>query len=78
MKPQRTTRTWQDAPLSFVNLPTCPKCSSVRYTIVRSINQGDGSRLQRRVCLSCSGRYQLVWEPPEPLPDSGRNETPFV
>lgn len=63
---------WQDAPITFIQMPACPACRSVEYTTIRSIGQGDGSRLQRRVCLGCAERYQIVWEPP--LPDSGSDE----
>ncbi len=46
----------------FLQLPRCVACASVRLKIYKTIQQGDGSRLQYAKCLACQQRLRLVWE----------------
>jgi hypothetical protein len=56
--------TWADAPTILIPIATCPACGSVDRILVRSIDQGDGSRLQLAVCRRCSSRYRILLEIP--------------
>lgn len=59
---------WSKAP--FVELwlppppppPSCPFCQSTSHAIVKTIDNGDGSRMRRCVCNRCSERFIIVVE----------------
>lgn len=55
-------RTEENQPYVFTVRPRCPKCGSLRHSARDSHDQGDGSRLQYKVCLCCGGRFKLVLE----------------
>ena len=68
-------RRWADAPLQFVERPSCPHCGSCQTPdIVRSGRESDGSTWRRCVCRECSCRFVRVLEISEALPDSGKLE----
>jgi DNA-directed RNA polymerase subunit RPC12/RpoP len=65
---------WQSTPLAFIQAPppiTCPHCGATRPITVRSVDQGDGSRLRLQLCRRCSGRFRVVVEP---FPPDGKFE----
>jgi hypothetical protein len=70
--------TWTDAPLVFVPLPACPKCHATRPITIRSEQGGDGSTSRKSVCRRCGGRFVIVCEPPEPLPEFGKHDMPIA
>jgi hypothetical protein len=48
-------------------LPTCQHCGGARLRVYKSIDQGDGSRLQFVKCNDpkCGGRSKVIWELPD-------------
>ena len=52
------------APLryEFVRFPRCPNCEDIYHKMLRSIDQGDGTRKQRRECKGCGWRFDCIWE----------------
>lgn len=56
---------WDAAPTVVVYRPLCPVCGASERVLVRSVDQGDGSRLQLAVCRRCSGRFRILVEVPE-------------
>lgn len=68
---------WQSTPISFIPAVACPKCQAMRPLTMRSIDQGDLSRLKLHVCRKCSTRFRTVIEPPgESFPDFGKLDMP--
>lgn len=59
---------WSDAPLVFVQKPTCPLCGSVDYQRIRTEDNGDGSTTKKVKCRSCDARFKIVYEL---LPETG-------
>lgn len=60
---------WDDKPIVFATLVTCPTCGSTkRYTSRSVTDPDDGSIARRSRCLACGQQYTLVLE----LPDSGK------
>jgi transcriptional regulator NrdR family protein len=60
--------TWQDKPIVFVTLPTCPTCGSASRKTTRSVRDPDGSVARRSRCRECGQQYTIVLE----LPDIGK------
>ena len=57
---------WEDAPLVFVQRPTCPHCGSgATPQTIRSEDNGDGSTTRKSVCARCGERFKVVIELPE-------------
>ena len=46
----------------FVTRPRCPRCESTEAKTTRSIDNGDGTRTQRKRCRKCNAAYEVVWE----------------
>jgi transcriptional regulator NrdR family protein len=61
-----TARIWENVPIAFFKLPSCPHCGSPQRITVRSSRESDGSTARRTICKRCSGRYTLVLELDEP------------
>ncbi len=57
----------------FVELPACPFCGSLRPILIRSEQNGDGSVTRKAICRRCSKPFKICAEPPEGLPDFGRD-----
>ena len=62
---------WDDEsiPMIFVEAISCPHCHQVKPIIVKTLDGGDGSKSRRCVCRSCSMRFVVVIELPEPCHD---------
>lgn len=49
----------------FLQLPTCPRCNALHDLLrtTRTTNHADGAKVQRKKCLQCDWRFQVVWDP---------------
>lgn len=62
---------WPEQPLVRELLAVCPRCFSTRRpTIVRTADNGDGSRTRNCVCCECSRPFKVVVE--FALPETGK------
>lgn len=68
---------WSTAEIVYIPAVACPGCAALRPIIVRSQSEGDGSVSRRCVCRRCAERFVVVVEPPEPLPEFGREDGPL-
>lgn len=62
---------WDQEPILFLTPAHCPHCLALRPIIIRTSDNGDGSKTRRCVCRECSRRFVLCVEPPETLPEVG-------
>lgn len=49
-------------PIIFIRRVKCPGCHSTNHATIRSINQGDGSRLLWKTCRTCQEKFFVVVE----------------
>lgn len=68
MSKQRTD--WSAVPIVFIQAPTCPYCGAVELRSIRSIDQGDDSRMRLAECKVCVMPFKVVIEkfPPDGNP----------
>lgn len=63
---------WDDTP--FIELPVfrayCPACGAFEHKIVRTPDNGDGTKTRRAECLACGKRYRATVAV-DPLPAAG-------
>lgn len=46
----------------YAERPRCPSCGDAEHETNRSVDQGDGTRLQHCRCRLCGCRFRIVWE----------------
>jgi len=61
---------WADCPTIFVHAIGCTKCGATRPIIVRTADNGDGSKTRRCICRECASRFNVCIELPESSNDA--------
>ena len=60
-KPNRNSAS-ADLHYIFCERPRCPSCGDLGHKMLRSVEQADGTRRQRRECHNCQARFVVIWQ----------------